>query len=116
MRTVIARKQQQGQSRVAAGSNKGLYTMPADFGGVLGVVAEWRLENNAFVYYNHWRGVQIGASSRHCFINENGISENTMIANSFAAPTVTAAPWHRREGRRLSSEVPNACRSWRCFL
>ncbi len=91
VRTVIARMLQQGQIIVAAGSNKGLYTMPADFGGVLGVVAEWRLENNAFVYYNHWRGVQIGASSRHCFINENGISENTMIANSFAAPTVTAA-------------------------
>lgn len=74
-----------GQIVVAAISNVGQYTVPAQLGGVIGVMADerltgfkWRIDGNPYVH----------ASSRH-YLDIR--TEATQLANSYAAPTVTAA-------------------------
>ena len=74
-----------GQIVVAAVSNAGQYTVPAQLGGVIGVAADerltgfkWQIDGKPYVL----------ASSRH---DLDIRAEATQLANSYAAPTVTAA-------------------------
>lgn len=84
---------QQGQLIIAAHSNQwDRYTMPACYTGVLGVATDPALRGFDFHVMDvadSW-GVQILASSRHDLSEyPHGIRE-TMVSNSYAAPTITA--------------------------
>lgn len=84
---------QQGQLIIAAHSNQwDRYTMPACYTGVLGVATDPALRGFDFHVMDvadSW-GVQIPASSRHDLSEyPHGIRE-TLVSNSYAAPTVTA--------------------------
>lgn len=83
----------QRQVLVAAHSNKeNRYTMPACFSGVLGVKAAPELTGNSFCAISPVPvdEVRLAASSRHKLVNADGNLEETVVANSYAAPTVTA--------------------------
>lgn len=91
LQNVTSRLIQQGKMIIAAGNNTGTYTMPACLGGVLGVVADKALKEFDFRYCDIGNGIQIAASGAHSFLKADGISDRTIPANSYAAPTVTAA-------------------------
>jgi hypothetical protein len=91
IRPVIARMLMQGQIIVAAGNNKGKYTIPACLGGVIGVIANEKLMRFSFNACHFDKGILLSASSRHRLIDLLGNILETDISNSYAAPTVTAA-------------------------
>lgn len=94
LRRTVARVLQQGQIIVAAKSNDGSYTMPACLGGVIGVKADRNLKDACFHFCESDKGIQLAASSLHNVRMIEGGMERTQIANSYAAPTVTAAVCH----------------------
>nr|WP_253294666.1 S8 family serine peptidase [Anaerocolumna aminovalerica] len=91
IRPVIARMLMQGQIIVAAGNNKGSYTIPACLGGVIGVIADKKLMGFTFKACYSEKGILLSASSRHKLTDLLGNISETDISNSYAAPTVTAA-------------------------
>lgn len=91
LQNVTSRLIQQGKVIIAAGNNAGTYTMPACLGGVLGVTADKTMKEFEFRYCDIGNGIQIAASGVHRFLNASGISDRTISANSYAAPTITAA-------------------------
>jgi hypothetical protein len=91
IRPVIARMLMQGQVIVAAGNNKGSYTIPACLSGVIGVIADKKLKGFAFNTCYSEKGILLSASSKHMLIDSLGNVFKTDISNSYAAPTVTAA-------------------------
>ena len=91
LRHAVARILQKGQVIVAAQSNGGSYTMPACFGGVIGVKADKNLKNECICFCDFDKGIQLVASSLHDLGTKEGGMERTQIANSYAAPAVTAA-------------------------
>lgn len=91
IRRIAARLVQNGQILVAAHSNNSIYTMPACFMGVLGVVTDKTYQKNEYhIVEAGWRQVQIQASSRHILVTEDGQPFETQVSNSYAAPVVTA--------------------------
>ncbi len=91
VRNIIAGMIANGQVMVAAGSNAGDYTMPAGMGGILGVAADRFMTGQAFSYKAFCKGIQVEASAIHKLINKDGTFEITTLANSYAAPVLTAA-------------------------
>ena len=90
LRRVTARLVKENQMIIAAGSNSGAFTMPACLNGVLGVAAERELTGKAYHFHFFGNGLSIGASASHLLsIGESTVQ--TSRANSYAAPTVTAA-------------------------
>lgn len=91
IRPIIARILMNGQIIVAARSNRGNYTLPACFDGVIGVVSDDKLTGFSFHACNSYNGMLLEASSRHFLkVPIEGVNE-TCLANSYAAPTITAA-------------------------
>ena len=92
IRRLIAKMIQQGQTIVAARSNDvGRYTVPACCAGVLGVVADPELTGDQFYVLDAIPDdVQIFASSRHDLSAYPWGKVETVVSNSYAAPTVTA--------------------------
>jgi hypothetical protein len=91
IRPIIARMLMQGQIIVAAGNNKGSYTIPACLGGVIGVIAEIESRGFTFNSCHSDKGILLSASSRHRLSDSLGYVFETDFSNSYAAPTVTAA-------------------------
>lgn|GEM_PF-1245090 len=91
IRPVIARMLMQGQIIVAARSNKGNYTIPACLGGVIEVIADEELTGFSYHACHSDNGILIKASSRHSLTDSLVGMTETFVANSYAAPTVTAA-------------------------
>ena len=83
---------QQGQTIVAARSNDAVrYTVPACCAGVLGVAADPELTGDQFYVLDAIPDdVQIFASSRHDLSAYPWGKAETVVSNSYAAPTVTA--------------------------
>ena len=92
IRRLIAKMIQQGQTIVAARSNDaGRYTVPACCAGVLGVAADPELTGDQFYVLDAIPDdVQIFASSRHDLSAYPWGKVETVVSNSYAAPTVTA--------------------------
>ena len=92
IRRQIAKMIQQGQTIVAARSNDaGRYTVPACCAGVLGVAADPELTGDQFYVLDAIPDdVQIFASSRHDLSAYPWGKAETVVSNSYAAPTVTA--------------------------
>ena len=92
IRRQIAKMIQQGQTIVAARSNDaGRYTVPACCGGVLGVAADPELTGDQFYVLDAIPDdVQIFASSRHDLSTYPLGKAETVVSNSYAAPTITA--------------------------
>lgn len=90
---VIFSMLRQGQIIVAAHSNqKERYTVPACCTGVFGVATNPELKESAFYITDTadlW-DVQIFASSRHDLSEYANGCKETIISNSYAAPTITA--------------------------
>lgn len=94
LQKIVSRMLCQGQVLVAAHSNKGeRYTMPACFSGVFGVAADPLLTGCEFRVAGAIQpdSVWLLASSKHRLKNADGIYEETPLANSYAAPTVSAS-------------------------
>lgn len=88
-----------GQIIVAAVSNAGQYTVPAQLSGVIGVIADehlsgfqWAVRESPYMF----------ASSCHRLCGR----EETQISNSYAAPTVTAAVFNLLLKKRNSLDCP----------
>lgn len=88
-----------GQIIVAAVSNAGQYTVPAQLGGVIGVIADehlsgfqWAVRESPYMF----------ASSCHRLCGR----EETQISNSYAAPTVTAAVFNLLLKKEILWTVP----------
>ena len=93
LQKTVSRMLCHGQILVAAHSNRDKrYTMPACFSGVLGVATDPRLVNCEFRVSDDMQpdNVHLLASAKHKLKNMNGIYEETQLANSYAAPTITA--------------------------
>lgn len=93
LQKMVSRMLCQGQVLVAAHSNKGeRYTMPACFSGVLGVAADPGLVDCEFCVTDNIQpdSVRLLASAKHRLKSANGAYEETQLANSYAAPTITA--------------------------
>lgn len=92
IRQLIAKMIQQGQTIVAARSNDGgRYTVPACCAGVLGVAADPELTGDqSYVLDAIPDDVQIFASSRHDLSAYPLGKTETVVSNSYAAPTITA--------------------------
>lgn len=87
LRPIVARMVLQGQILVAAHSNSEGYCMPACFSGVFCVRADASMNGFSYAPDMQENGMAFRASSRHGKI----CGEDTVLANSYAAPTVTAA-------------------------
>lgn len=87
LRLITARMVLQGQILVAAHSNTEGYCMPACFSGVFCVRADASMTGFSYAADARENGMAFLASSRH----GNICGENTLLANSYAAPVVTAA-------------------------
>ena len=87
LRSIVARMVLQGQILVAAHSNSGGYCMPACLSGVFCVRADASATGFSYAADMQENGMAFRASSRHGKI----CGEDTILANSYAAPTVTAA-------------------------
>lgn len=88
-----------GQIIVAAVSNAGQYTVPAQLSGVIGVIADehlsgfqWAVRESPYMF----------ASSCHRLCGR----EETQISNSYAAPTVTAAVFNLLLKKEILWTVP----------
>lgn len=79
----IAKLISNGQIIVAAKSNSGYYTAPANLSGVFGIVASKLMTNDE---YQILQSGLIAASSKHQIFNEQELP----ICNSFAAPVITS--------------------------
>lgn len=91
LRRIVAKLVQNGQMLIAAHSNSSVYTMPACLMGVLGVETNKIYQNDDYhIVEAGWRQVQIQASSRHKLVAEDGMSFETQVSNSYAAPMITA--------------------------
>ncbi|MCM1039499.1 MAG: S8 family serine peptidase [Ruminococcus sp.] len=91
LRRIAAKLVQNGQMLIAAHSNSSAYTMPACFMGVLGVETNKTYQNDEYhIVEAGWRQVQIQASSRHKLVAKDGLSFETPVSNSYAAPVITA--------------------------
>lgn len=93
LQKIVSRMLCQGQILVAAHSNRDKrYTMPACFSGVLGVAADPGLADCEFRVADDMQpdSVRLLASAKHKLKNANGVYEETQLANSYAAPTITA--------------------------
>lgn len=88
---IIGQMLHQNQTIVAACSNSKIYSMPASFGGVLGVVADKQMVNSEYrIDHSRQSQAMIFASSSHSLMLKSGGNVITQITNSYAAPTVTA--------------------------
>ncbi len=87
LRPIVARMVLQGQILVAAHSNSEGYCMPACLSGVFCVRADASMTGFSYVADTQENGMAFLASSFHGKI----CGEDTVLANSYAAPTVTAA-------------------------
>lgn len=101
LRKMVARMLGQGQILVAAYSNSSLLSYPADFSGVFGVSASPKMEGFQFAADDNRKDTNFLASSRHCIETQFGNIQQTPLANSFAAPTVTACSvQNTKKGRK----------------
>lgn len=89
IRSIAARLIQQRQIIVAACSNSEGYSVPARLSGVVGVFADPELKDGEYIYLPGENLIR--ASSRHTLSLSTGREITTYTANSYAAPTVTAA-------------------------
>lgn len=87
LRPIVARMVLQGQILVAAHSNSEGYCMPACLSGVFCVCADASMAGFSYAADTQENGMAFRASSFHGKI----CGEDTVLANSYAAPTVTAA-------------------------
>lgn len=87
LRQIVARMVLQGQILVAAHSNSEGYCMPACLSGVFCVCADASMTGFSYAADAWENGMAFRASSFHGKI----CGEDTVLANSYAAPTVTAA-------------------------
>ena len=89
--TRISKLLSQGAVIVAALNNNGSYTVPACFGGVIGVATESSYRENEYrISTGGFCHADILASSRHILTDFQGKSHETRICNSYAAPLITA--------------------------
>lgn len=93
LRHLVAQLRTQGQIIVAAHCPGYQYTIPACLTEVLGVSVDPELHGNQFIIKNMAgiKQVQIYASSSHSLYYPDHSCYNTGLANSYAAPTITAA-------------------------
>ncbi len=101
IRSIAARLIQQRQIIVAACSNSGNYSMPAYLSGVVGILADPGFEGAEYVLPAGSNLIR--ASSRHTIPLPSGHELTTHTANSYAAPTVTAAVHNILERREAFS-------------
>lgn len=87
LRPIVARMVLQGQIIVAAHSNSAGYCMPACLSGVFCVRADAAMRGFSYAADIQENGMAFRASARH----EAICGEDVILANSYAAPTVTAA-------------------------
>ena len=90
IRQLINRLVKKGIVVIAAGSNSGLKSYPADLRGVIGVKTKpWLFVKDFYTINNNCfeKGINIIASSQHdCFL----LDKYTPLCNSYAAPCITA--------------------------
>ncbi|WP_066718730.1 S8 family serine peptidase [Clostridium sp. Marseille-P299] len=93
LRVAVAKLIQRRHIVVAAHSNSSKYSVPACLNGVLGVIADSEFEGSTYQMSTDLYAINnmIKASSRHNLRTSSGIDLVTIVANSYAAPTVTAA-------------------------
>lgn len=91
LRRIVAKMFGNGQILVAAYSNSSYVSYPAQFGGVFGVSAGHGLRGIQYETDDVRKDMNFVASSKHVVITPTGDKQETPMANSFAAPTVTAA-------------------------
>lgn len=80
-----------GRTIVAAAHNNGMYTIPAQLPGVLGVKVNTELAGADYRENPDADGVKYLASSIHELTLPDGTIFTTPPSNSYAAPTITAA-------------------------
>ncbi len=109
LRETISSLLHRGHIIIAAHSNRlNQYTMPACFSGVLGVAADPSLVGDEF-YINEEigsDGIQILASSKHHLMYNLVTADITPLANSYAAPVITAHTCRILEKDTSSSLTP----------
>lgn len=91
LRKIVAKMVGNGQILVSAYSNSSYVSYPALFSGVFGVSASHELRGFQYETDDVRKNTDFVASSKHVVITPTGAKQETPIANSFAAPTVTAA-------------------------
>lgn len=92
LRPIVMSMVRQRQIIVAASHNKNYYSIPACFSGVLHIVADANLiDNEYYIPAESSSLCSVFASSRHSLCSGQGCVYVTQVANSYAAPTVTAA-------------------------
>ena len=92
IRPIIARMIQKGQVVVAAYRNRGAYSIPASLAGVFGVLADRSMRDGEYkAIIEPQTSPYFLASSSHKLSDPVQGPRITQIANSYAAPTVTAA-------------------------
>ena len=91
LRPLIAEAISQNQVVIAACSNRDEISYPAAIGGVLAVKADSSLEGDQyFVEISDENHLLFRASAYHKLIGHDGRFLATQLANSYAAPTITA--------------------------
>ena len=96
-----------GQIIVAACNRNGKYTMPAMYPGVIGVKTHKKLTDDDYMSATDTEGVNFIASSSHELVSPDGRVLRTLISNSYAAPTVTAAVLTGRIDAEIQRESYN---------
>jgi hypothetical protein len=93
LRSIVAKLIQRRHIIVAAHSNSSKFSVPACLNGVLGVIAESEFDGSTYQVTTDMftANNMIKASSRHNLRTSLGLDLETMVTNSYAAPTVTAA-------------------------
>ena len=90
IRAIVAKLLHQRQVVIAAHSNKNNWSIPACLAGVFGVTADERMKDSEYdAPALHAPNGSFRASSRH--ILSGAPAHETQVANSYAAPTITAA-------------------------
>jgi len=91
LRNIIAQMLHQHQIIVAAASNTDWYSTPASIAGVISVKADPQMSGFEYSVASDTDRIAFRASSKHEIEKGRDISYLTQVANSYAAPTVTAA-------------------------